>query len=193
MRNRRLTRAVERLADDPRFLARFREDPERALARYGLSPEEVEAVMTGDAHRLAANGVDVDGLAAARRRSLRSRVRRVLLTVAASLTAVPFIGVPAASARRIDAPRHGLARAAVRSERLSPRLRASGVRLGLGRALRAGRFTPGPGVRRGFERSGLRDGLRANGIRLSTKPPIEVDPVNEDAPFELGSDQQGAD
>ena len=77
-RARTLTRIVERLYDDQRFLRSFRDDPERALRRYGLSPAEREAIMAGDAERLQSMGVDVDALIepvpsfAARRRRNRA-------------------------------------------------------------------------------------------------------------------------
>lgn len=60
MRSRRMGAAVRRLMTDEAFRAAFREDPERALARYRLAPEEIEALKDGDAERLAAAGVDVD-------------------------------------------------------------------------------------------------------------------------------------
>jgi hypothetical protein len=78
-RARTLTRIAERLYDDQRFLRAFRRDPEAALARYRLAPEEAEAIIAGDAERLEAFGVDVDGLLepvrtfAARRRANRTK------------------------------------------------------------------------------------------------------------------------
>ena len=78
-RARMLTGIAERLYDDARFLRAFRRDPQRALKGYGLKPDEVEAIMAGDAERLEALGVDVDALLepvpsfAARRRRNRAR------------------------------------------------------------------------------------------------------------------------
>jgi hypothetical protein len=78
-RARTLTGIAERLYDDPRFLAAFRRDPDKALARYQLSAEEAEAIIDGDAERLEALGMDIDALIepvpsfAARRRRNRER------------------------------------------------------------------------------------------------------------------------
>lgn len=56
--NERLNRAVEQLLLDKRFLRRFRRDPERALERFDLTGEEVEAVKRGNAHELLRLGLD---------------------------------------------------------------------------------------------------------------------------------------
>ncbi len=52
--------ALRRLITDEEFRAAFRRDPQRALRRYRLTPEEIEALQDGGAERLAAIGVDVD-------------------------------------------------------------------------------------------------------------------------------------
>jgi len=58
MTNDRLNAAVERLLSDSRFLRRFRRHPERTLAVYELTHEEIEAVKRGDAPELLALGLD---------------------------------------------------------------------------------------------------------------------------------------
>lgn len=60
MRKKRLEAAIRRLMTDDAFRAAFRQDPERALGRYRLTPEEIEALKDGDTERLAAAGVDVN-------------------------------------------------------------------------------------------------------------------------------------
>lgn len=81
-RARTLTRIVERLYDDERFLRSFRRDPGATLARYRLAPHEMEAIVAGDAGRLLDLGVDVDALIepvrlyARRRRRNRARFVR---------------------------------------------------------------------------------------------------------------------
>jgi hypothetical protein len=56
--NERLNRVVEQLLLDRRFLRRFRRNPERALAPYGLTFEEAEAVKRGNLHELLGLGLD---------------------------------------------------------------------------------------------------------------------------------------
>src|SRR4051794_6822749 len=58
MTNERLNAAVEGLLSDRRLLRRFRRNPERALARYELTAEEVVAVRRGDAAELLRLGLD---------------------------------------------------------------------------------------------------------------------------------------
>lgn len=99
MPHRRMTRAIERIADDRRFAARFREDPQAALRRYRLDDGEIQAIKRGDAASLAAHGVDVAGFATGRRRGLRSRLRRVATVAAMVLGALGFSAAPASAAR----------------------------------------------------------------------------------------------
>ena len=56
--NDRLNRVVERLLLDRRFLRRFRRNPEKALAPFGLTHEETEAVKGGSAVELLRLGLD---------------------------------------------------------------------------------------------------------------------------------------
>lgn len=99
MPQRRMTRAIERIADDRKFAARFREDPEGTLRRYRLRDDEIEAIKRGDAGSLAAHGVDVRSFATGRRRGLRSRLRRVGTVAAMALGALGVAAAPASAAR----------------------------------------------------------------------------------------------
>lgn len=163
--NRSMTLAIERIADEPAFAERFRQHPEGALRRYGLTASQIDAIKDGSAASLHAEGVDVEAFARGRRHGLRPRLRRVAAVAGIVGGLVWFSVAPAAAGRY--APRHGLVRAARRSPRLTPRIRASGIRAGLTNARRHG-------GRLGARHSGLRAGLRANGISLTDKEPFAL-------------------
>lgn len=58
MENSKLNAAVERLLRDPDFLRGFRRNPARALRRFELTGDEVEAIKRGRTEELLALGVD---------------------------------------------------------------------------------------------------------------------------------------
>lgn len=60
MSNDRLNHAVEALMLDGRLLRRFRRNPERALKRFDLSSEEIDAVKDGGIQRLVPLGLRAD-------------------------------------------------------------------------------------------------------------------------------------
>lgn len=96
---RTMQRVVERIADDRRFATRFREDPQRAVRRYRLDEQQLAALKAGDAASLAAQGVDVAGFAAGRRRGVRSRLVRVTAVAVLALSSLGFTAGPASAAR----------------------------------------------------------------------------------------------
>lgn len=116
MGKKRLEAAVRGLMTDDGFRAAFRQEPERALSRYRLTPEEVEALKDGDAERLAAAGVDVDRW---QREPLSrswavSLLARVAPTAAALLLLVGA-GAPASVRTRMRARMSRRARARIRA------------------------------------------------------------------------------
>lgn len=123
---RNMTLAVERIADDARFAARFRRDPSRALRRYRLGHAQVEAIKAGDAASLARHGVDVAAFAQGRRHGIRPRLRTLAMGVGAVAVVVGLQASPAAA-------RRSRARFGMRRARVMVRGRASG------RMARAGR------------------------------------------------------
>ena len=133
MSERRMNKAVSRLAVDRQFLADFRHDPEATLRPYRLSETEIEAIKAGDSASLAACGVDVVALAEGRP---LGRLARRLPRAAAAVFALRAIVLPLAPAGAARA--RGLGRA----RRATTRARARGAAGGFGRARRA-TFDPG--------------------------------------------------
>jgi hypothetical protein len=136
MHNEQLTAVVHRLWTDERFLAAFRRDPARAVSRYGLTDEELDAVKGGDESHLAALGADVRSLHATppSLASLATGLLRPFPRVAAMLLAAHIAfggGAPAAARGR-------RARGSRMSGRARTTLRARSSRTpGLHRAARA--------------------------------------------------------
>lgn len=125
---RNMTLAVERIADEPRFAARFRTDPSAALRRYRLSDAEIAAIKAGDPESLAGCGVDVAAFASGRRHGLRPRLRTLAMALGAVAVVVGLQASPAAAARR-NAARFGMRRAVRRvSIRASERMARTGRR-----------------------------------------------------------------
>ena len=58
MINKRLDRAVSKLITDDRLLFRFRRKPGKALARFRLSDDEIQAVKAGEMRPLLELGLD---------------------------------------------------------------------------------------------------------------------------------------
>ena len=58
MINKRLDRAVRRLITDDRLLFRFRRKPAKALAKFRLSDDEIQAVTAGEMRSLLELGLD---------------------------------------------------------------------------------------------------------------------------------------
>lgn len=139
--SRTMTLAIERIADDRRFARRFRSDPDRALSRYRLDRDQIEAIKFGDPESLARHGVDVLAFERGRRHGWRPHWRRLVGALAVGGVALMGLGSPA----RADNPRfvHGVRRASARQE-LN------------GRAIRVGDVL--------LERSSVRAGLRRAGI-----------------------------
>lgn len=186
---RRMTRAVERLADDPAFRAAFRTDPQRAAARYHLTAGQLEAIKAGDPASLTAHGVDVRAFATGKRRSTWARTRRAVITVASALAGLGLTALPASAVRAFDG-RIGLRRAGRRSPRMGIRLaETSSIRAGLGNAIRAsgGRFGARRGARYGLRQSGRMTSLRRLGIAPCTFKGCDV--VVDGAPFELAPEK----
>lgn len=190
--NRRLTLAIERLADDRDFLAAFRRDPARVLRRYRLDADEIEIVKSGDAGALAAAGVDVRGFLAGKRHGVRPWIRRILAAIAMAAGVVGLGVAPASAARK--SPRYGVRRANLRTDgRLGARLGRSSIRKGLNTAVRAGaRHSPRQGVRNGLRHSGL--GARLGSVGVDIDEPVLEEPCSpclddssNGAPFELGT------
>lgn len=95
--------ALRRLMMDEAFRAAFRRDPEQALARYRLAPEEIEALKDGDAERLAAVGVDVDRWQREPLdRSWLAAVLGRLAPAAAALLLLAGTGAPAYARKRVE-------------------------------------------------------------------------------------------
>lgn len=135
---RGMTLAVERIADEPRFAARFRTNPSAALRRYRLSDSQIEAIKAGDADSLASHGVDVAAFANGRRHGLRPRLRALAMALGAAGVLVGLQASPAAAARR-DRARFGMGRAV---RRVTVRASRRMARRGRHNFLRtAGRFT----------------------------------------------------
>lgn len=141
---RGMTLAVERIADEPRFAARFRTNPTAALRRYRLSASQIEAIKAGDADSLASHGVDVAAFANGRRHGLRPRLRALAMSLGVAGVLVGLQASPAAAGDR--AARFGMRRAVRRvSVRASGRMARRG-RYNFGRT--ADRFfgkSPAPG------------------------------------------------
>jgi hypothetical protein len=53
-----LNQVIERASTDAAFRSRLQSDPASALAGYDLTPDERAAVMSGDAGRIGALGLD---------------------------------------------------------------------------------------------------------------------------------------
>lgn len=129
---RAMTLAVERIADEPRFAARFRNNPSATLRRYRLSGSQIEAIKAGDADSLASHGVDVAAFANGRRHGLRPRLRMLAMALGAAGVLVGLQASPAAAVRRGRA-RFGMRRAVRRvsvraSGRMAPRGRQNFAR-----------------------------------------------------------------
>jgi hypothetical protein len=107
--NERLTQAVDALAGSSRLRAKLRRDPERALRRFRLTPEETRAVIGGDLLQLLELGLDPaygDGCDADLRRPLRAwAVRNAGRLSPLAFAAAVLIAMPAsASARKRSSP-----------------------------------------------------------------------------------------
>lgn len=195
---RRITLAVERLADDRAFLARFRTDPHRTLRRYRLTDAQISAVQSGNAVALARQGVDVPAFLDGRRHGARAMIQRALVALGLMAATVGLSAGPARAER--SAPRFsGVRRADRWAPRLSERLERSSIGEALARAVRNSprvdpRVTPRLGVRRGFARSGLRTDLEAIGVDIDEdlkKDPGPIITTDTDGPFELGTADEG--
>jgi hypothetical protein len=156
MANEALDRAVEGLLRDRRLLRRFRRNPHRALRAFGLTAEELAAVVDGRAVPLLRLGLDprlVAGEPAtpARLEPWLFRNARRLTPAAAMLAALAIAG-PAA-AERTPAP--GRFRAARRLARHAAR-RDSGLLRATARARERSHGLP-----RAVDRAGLTGHRRA--------------------------------
>lgn len=164
-----LNAAVERLLVDRGFARRFRRNPERALRRYGLGADEVEALKRGRADELLALGVDPEYVwpraeaAGLEPWLLRNARRLAPVTLLAALT---LVGAPTALAAR-----QGRARALRRLGRHAA-LRRTGLRRAFARTLGRERHSP-PGIRRAIRRAGP-TGIRRAIRRIAPEPPIDV-------------------
>lgn len=140
---RRLTLAIERIADERRFAERFRSDPQRALRRYRLGDEEIEAIKAGDPASLQAHGVDVVAFADGKRHGLRRHWRRALAALGTIGVALSMSAAPASAAR--DNFIHGVRKADARQARLGRAISVRGVLV---------------------TRSSIKDGLRRQGFNV---------------------------
>jgi hypothetical protein len=136
--NARLNSAVEQLLLDDGFLRRFRRNPDKALARHGLSADEIAAVKRGDASELLALGLDPELVAPQERGNFLQAwlVRHAKrLSPAVVLAAFLLPAAPAVGARRVSA-RRASHRPTARAHRRAVSARA----LHAARARRAGRY-----------------------------------------------------
>ena len=146
MVNSRLDGAVERLLTDRRFLGRFRSDPERALARYELSTEEVEAIKRGDAEELVGLGLNPaiawpqPANPGAMQSWLMRNVGRLAPAAFLAALALAWPGASQAEARKRPRTVPGLARASRALARAGVRGRARSIV-----ARREENIRPGPG------------------------------------------------
>ena len=168
MAQRDLNRAVESLLGDPRFLRRFRRDPERAVRGLDLTGDELGALTRGDARELLALGVDPAYVwpSAPRETAVRAWLARsgTKLAPAAFLAALLAAFATAGTA---SAARTGGRRTALRRLVRHAGIRRTGLRRALVRA-RADRKAP-PGLRRAARRAG-RTGIRRAIRRVAPAP-----------------------
>ncbi len=147
--SRTFTLAVERVADDRRFAERFRHDPQRALRRYRLDDDQLDAIKSGEFAPLAHHGLDVQQFQDGKRHGWRPYWRRALVGVSVLGATLGLMGTPASAA--ID----------VCGKEFCPQI--SGIRKASLRQARNGRA-----IRIGMvliRRSSIREGLRRNGFR----------------------------
>lgn len=180
--SRSMTLAVERIADDQPFAERFRDQPERALRRYRLTREQIDAIKQGDPASLTFQGVDIVAFEQGKRHGLRPYWRKVVVGVSVLGAVIGLVGAPAAAddSKRV----HGVRKASLRQIRAGNAIRVgnvlvtrSSIRLGLRRA-GAPRFAPG--------RAGLRAGLRQFCLRYGGKGcVVNVESIE---PFVLADD-----
>ena len=138
-----LNEVVERLLVDDRFMRRFRRNPEKALRKYDLTREEIEAVKAGRTQTLLELGLD-PALVWPRAEADDARrgwfTRNALAVGPAALLVALVMGAAAApSARAIPRERRTGLRRAV--GRMSPRARVqfvAGLRRAHAHMLRAG-------------------------------------------------------
>ena len=114
MSSKTMNQVVERLLVDRRFLSRFRDDSDGAMARYSLTRAESEAVKSGDQRRLLDLGLD--------RKFVEPTPRPRSWWASFALRSAAILSVPALVAILLTAsPSIALA---------SPGRRTAGVRLG---------------------------------------------------------------